>query len=37
MKFGGVMDPIGSINFKKDSTLSILIEAQSRNHNLIYM
>ena len=37
MKFGVVMDPIGSINFKKDSTLSILIEAQSRNHNLIYM
>ena len=31
------MDPIGSINFKKDSTLSILIEAQSRKHDLIYM
>ena len=37
MKFGMVMDPIGSINFKKDSTLSILIEAQSRKHDLIYM
>ena len=37
MKLGVVMDPIGSINFKKDSTLSILIEAQSRKHNLIYM
>jgi len=37
MKFGVVMDPIGSINFKKDSTLSILLEAQSRKHNLIYM
>ena len=37
MKFGVVMDPIGSINFKKDSTLSILIEAQSREHDLIYM
>ena len=37
MKFGVVMDPIGSINFKKDSTLSILIEAQSRKHDLIYM
>tara|TARA_B100000686_G_scaffold354757_1_gene466993 strand:- start:9666 stop:10607 length:942 start_codon:yes stop_codon:yes gene_type:complete len=37
MKFGVVMDPIGSINFKKDSTLAILIEAQSRGHELIYM
>ena len=37
MKLGVVMDPIGSINFKKDSTLSILIEAQSRKHDLIYM
>ena len=37
MKFGVVMDPIGSINFKKDSTLSILLEAQSRKHDLIYM
>ena len=37
MKFGVVMDPMGSINFKKDSTLSILIEAQSRKHDLIYM
>ncbi len=37
MKLGVVMDPIGSINFKKDSTLSILLEAQSRKHHLIYM
>ena len=37
MKLGVVMDPIGSINFKKDSTLSILLEAQSRNHDLFYM
>ena len=37
MKFGVVMDPIGSISFKKDSTLSILLEAQSRGHRLVYM
>ena len=37
MKLGVVMDPIGSINFKKDSTLSILLEAQLRGHELFYM
>jgi len=37
MKLGVIMDPIGSINFKKDSTLSILLEAQSRGHELYYM
>ena len=37
MKLGVVMDPIGSINFKKDSTLPILLEAQSRDHDLFYM
>lgn len=37
MKFGVVMDPIGSISFEKDSTLAILVEAQSRGHKLIYM
>ena len=37
MKIGIVMDPIDSINFKKDSSLSILLEAQSRGHELFYM
>ena len=37
MNLGVVMDPIGSINFKKDSSLSILLEAQSRGHKLFYM
>ena len=37
MKLGVVMDPIGSIDFKKDSTLAILLDAQSRNHELYYM
>lgn len=31
------MDPIGSINFKKDSTLAMLLEAQSRGWALFYM
>jgi len=37
MKLGVVMDPIDSINFKKDSTLAMMIEAQERNHEIIYM
>ena len=32
-----VMDPIGSIDFKKDSSLQILLEAQSRGHDIYYM
>ena len=31
------MDPIGNINFKKDSTLAMLLEAQSRGWTLFYM
>ena len=31
------MDPIESINFKKDSTLAIMLEAHSRSHSLFYM
>lgn len=30
MKFGVVMDPIQAINFNKDSSLDIMIEAQER-------
>ncbi len=37
MKLGIVMDPIESINFKKDSTLAMMLEAQSREHELFYM
>ncbi len=37
MKIGVVMDPIESINFKKDSTLAMMLEAQSREHQLFYM
>lgn len=31
------MDPIGSINFKKDSTLAMLLEAQQRGYQLFYI
>jgi len=37
MKLGVVMDPIESINLKKDSTLAMMLEAQSRGHQLFYM
>ena len=37
MKLGIVMDPIESINFKKDSTLAMMLEAQAREHQLFYM
>jgi glutathione synthase len=34
---GVIMDPIGSINFKKDSTLAMLLAAQRRDWQLYYM
>ena len=37
MKLGIVMDPIESINFKKDSTLAMMLEAQSKNHHIFYI
>jgi len=37
MKLAVVMDPIGSINYKKDSTLAMLLEAQQRNYQLFHM
>ena len=37
MKLGVVMDPIESINFKKDSTLAMMIEAQNKDHEIFYM
>ncbi len=37
IKLGIVMDPIGSINIKKDSSFAMLLEAQKRGWALYYM
>ena len=37
MKLGVVMDPIETINFKKDSTLAMMIEVQRKGHEIIYI
>lgn len=37
LSVGVVMDPIESIKIVKDSTFAMLLEAQRRNHRLIYM
>ncbi len=37
IKLGVVMDPIGSINYKKDSTLAMLLAARQRGWELYYM
>ena len=37
IKLGIVMDPIGSINYKKDSSLAMLFEAQQRGYEILYM
>jgi glutathione synthase len=37
IRLGVIMDPIGSINFKKDSTLAMLLAAQKRGWTLSYM
>ena len=36
-KLGVVMDPIGSINYKKDTTLALLWAAQERGWTLFYI
>lgn len=36
-KLGVVMDPIGSIHYKKDSTLAMLWESQARGYEIYYM
>lgn len=36
MKLGVVMDPISAINFKKDSTLAMLLEASQRGWEIFY-
>ncbi len=37
IRLGVVMDPIGAIHFKKDSTLAMLLEARARGWALSYM
>ncbi len=37
MKLGIVMDPIGSINIKKDSSFAMLLAAQARGWDMYYM
>lgn len=37
LKLGVVMDPIGSINIKKDSTFAMLLAAQARQWPVFYM
>ncbi|QBY05064.1 glutathione synthase [Thalassotalea sp. HSM 43] len=37
LKIGVVMDPIENINVAKDSSLAMMLEAQSRGHELYYM
>lgn len=37
ISLGVVMDPIGAIHYKKDSTLAMLLEAQQRGYALFYM
>ena len=37
IRLGIVMDPIAQINFKKDSSLAMLLAAQARGWSLFYM
>lgn len=37
LKIGVVMDPIGGITYYKDTTLALLLAAQTRSHSLLYM
>ena len=37
LRTGVVMDPIAGINIKKDSTFAMLLEAQRRGHEVLYM
>jgi glutathione synthase len=37
LRFGVVMDPIGSIKINKDSTFAMLLEAQARGWAVRYM
>ena len=37
LQTGVVMDPVGGINIKKDSTFAMMLESQRRGHTLQYM
>ncbi len=37
VSIGVIMDPIGAVNFKKDTTLSLLLAAQAQGWSLFYM
>jgi len=37
LRTGVVMDPIARINIKKDSTFAMMLEAQRRGHELVYL
>ena len=37
VRLGVVMDPIAGINIKKDSTFAMMLEAQRRGYELVYM
>ena len=37
LRTGVIMDPIGGINIRKDSTFAMMLEAQRRGHDLLYM
>ena len=37
IKLGIVMDPIASINIKKDTSFAMLLEAQRRGYEIHYM
>lgn len=37
IRLGVVMDPIGSIHYKKDSTLAMMWEAEARGYEIYYM
>lgn len=37
VSIGVIMDPIGAINFKKDTTLALLLAAQAQGWSLVYM
>ncbi len=37
LRTGVIMDPVAGINIKKDSTFAMMLEAQRRGHELLYM
>ena len=37
LRTGVIMDPVAGINIKKDSTFAMMLEAQRRGHEVLYM